>query len=45
MPGSGTVNSVPASTGLTFKVYVKNSGDVVITNLDVRFVEQGLPPQ
>jgi hypothetical protein len=44
-PGTGTVNEVPSSTNPTFKVYVKNSGDIIITKLKVRFVEAGLSPQ
>jgi CARDB len=44
-PGSGTVNSVPSSTNLTFKVYVKNSGDIIITKLKVRFAEAGFNAQ
>jgi hypothetical protein len=44
-PGTGTVNAVPASTNLTFKVYVKNSGDLIITKLKVRFAEAGFAAQ
>ncbi|MEO9176936.1 MAG: CARDB domain-containing protein [Gaiellales bacterium] len=45
IPGSSTITSVPASTDLTFKVSIKNSGDVPVTKVQVRFVEQNLAPQ
>jgi CARDB len=41
----GSITSVPASTDLTFKVSIKNSGDVPVTKVQVRFVEQNLSPQ
>jgi hypothetical protein len=41
----GATTAVPASTNLTFEVYVKNSGDVPVTRLSVRFAEQGKTPQ
>ncbi|HEY1479641.1 MAG TPA: hypothetical protein VGF46_06405 [Gaiellales bacterium] len=41
----GATTPVAASTNITFKVFVKNSGDQPITKLHVRFVEQGLGAQ
>jgi hypothetical protein len=45
IPGTSTITSVPASTDLTFKVSIKNSGDVPVTKVEVRFIEQNLTPQ
>jgi CARDB protein len=41
----GTTTTVAASTNLTFEAYVKNSGDVPVTQLEVQFAEQGHPLQ
>jgi hypothetical protein len=41
----GTITSVPASTDLTFQVSIKNSGDLPVTKVEVRFIEQNLTPQ
>jgi hypothetical protein len=45
IPGTSTITSVPASTDLTFRVSIKNSGDVPVTKVEVRFIEQSLTPQ
>jgi hypothetical protein len=44
IPGS-KVNSFPSSTNLSFKVFVKNTGQEVVTKVKVRFIEGGHAPQ
>jgi hypothetical protein len=44
IPGS-KVNSFPSTTNVTYKVFVKNSGQVLVTKVRVRFIEAGHPPQ
>jgi len=38
IPGS-TTNSFPSTPNLSYKVYIKNSGEVLVTNVLVRFIE------
>jgi hypothetical protein len=44
VPGS-KVNSFPSTTNVTYKVFVKNSGEQLVTKVRVRFIEAGHPPQ
>jgi hypothetical protein len=44
IPGS-KVNSFPSTTNVTYKVFVKNSGEELVTKVRVRFIEAGHPPQ
>ena len=44
IPGSH-VNSFPSTPNLAYKVYVKNSGEEIVTKVKVRFVEGGHAPQ
>jgi hypothetical protein len=47
IPGSHT-NSFPSTPNLTYKVFVKNSGEELVTNVEVRFIEGAAtnhPPQ
>lgn len=44
IPGS-KVNSFPSTTNVTYKVFVKNSGEQLVTKVRVRFIEAGHPPQ
>jgi hypothetical protein len=45
IPGSA-VNSFPSTPNLTYRVYVKNSGQVLVTKVRVRFIEgTGHAPQ
>jgi hypothetical protein len=47
IPGSHT-NSFPSTPNLTYKVFIKNSGEELVTNVQVRFIEGSAtnhPPQ
>jgi hypothetical protein len=46
LTAGSTTNAIPSTTNLAFKVFVKNSGEEVVTKVKVRFIEgKGHAPQ
>jgi hypothetical protein len=39
VPGTGHTNSIQSTPNLAFKVFVKNSGEQIVTQVEVRFIE------
>jgi hypothetical protein len=39
VPGTGHTNSIQSTPNLAFKVFVKNSGEEIVTKVEVRFIE------